>query len=354
MSEGLEPGRFRFCSHGSLVPVTGQQAQFATCFAMKIAWQTGLWDTWPVEKKEGCLTFVKSFQRADGMFVDQWLARQVKPAFKERANSYLHKLFSCTNQHETDCRDKINIRAETRQSASTLLMVGDLPRYPLPMECSTIEDITRFINSFDWTHPWSAGSHFSHLLFMLSANGQFFCKFFDYANLIDTALDCLAGFRDAGTGCWCKGSPDPVENLNGAMKVFSGLHWINKPYPDCQKIMDFALDQTLQNDGCSFLNQLFVVYHARKGCSLGYRSEDVKSLGRNAIDKISAFKRSDGAFSFFTDRAQTHYYGATISSGAPVSDLHGTTMMTWATAIALALSSETDGPESCGWRIHRA
>ncbi len=354
MAEGLEPGRFRFCSHGSLVPVSGQQAQFATCFAMKIAWQIGIWDSWSAVRREGCLAFVKSFQRADGWFVDQWLARQARLDLKERVGLYLHRLIGSNSRRATDYRDNINIRAESRQSASTLLMVEDLPGYPLPIECSTSEEVSRFIHSFDWSHPWSAGSHLSHLLFMLSANEKHFPKRSDYAGLIDTALVCLAALRDSESGCWCKGSPDPVENLNGAMKVFSGLQWLSKPYPDCRRLMDFALDQRLQDDGCSFLNQLFVVYHARLGVPPGYREEDVRHLGHLALARISRFVREDGAFSFFEERAQTHYYGANVSQGAPVADLHGTTMMTWATAIALALSAQSEDMGRYCWRIHCA
>lgn len=42
MATGLPQGRFRFCAKGSFVPVDEKAAQVATCFAMKIAWQTGI------------------------------------------------------------------------------------------------------------------------------------------------------------------------------------------------------------------------------------------------------------------------------------------------------------------------
>ncbi len=286
MAEVLEPGRFRFCSRGSLVPTQGQQAQFATCFAMKIAWQIGIWESWPTERKRGCIAFVKSFQNPDGWFIDQWLFRQAKPGLKERAGAYLQRILGGNPPQEKDARDLINIRAETRQSASTLLMVGDMPTYQLPLECSSTEEVERFIFSFDWSRPWAAGSHLSHLLFMLSVNEKFFDKTFVNAPLIDAAMACLAKLRDPGSGCWCQGNPDPVERINGAMKVFSGLQWLDRPYPDCRRLLDYSLDRPFQDDGCGFLNRLLVVFHARQGVPQGYHEEVIQKIARRALDRI--------------------------------------------------------------------
>lgn len=351
MAAGLEAGRFRFCAQGSLVPTTGTEGQVSTCFATKIAWQTGIWDRWPEDRKKACVAFIKSFQRADGTFFDPWLARQTKQPLKDRILLFMSSLSRAPSSQTVDDPHIMNIRAETRQSASTLLMVGDTPAYPLPMECGTLDQIKQYIHSFDWSRPWSAGSHFSHLLFMLSTNQKHFNSHRDLTGSIDTALECLAFLRDPESGCWFTGTPAPSEALNGAMKVFSGLQWLDRPYPDCRSLLDFSLAQPFQEDGCGFLNQLFVVYHARKGAPAGYRFEEIQALGEKALKKISSFVRDDGAFSFFPNGAQTHYYGASVSTGNLVSDLHGTTMMTWAIALATALASTGAGTHTGVWRI---
>jgi hypothetical protein len=58
LAEGLPPGSFRFIAKDSLIPVDGRGGQMATCFAMKIAWQTSLWPTWDEERKQGCIAFI--------------------------------------------------------------------------------------------------------------------------------------------------------------------------------------------------------------------------------------------------------------------------------------------------------
>lgn len=95
LSHSLAPGRFRFCLEGSRVPTEGQAAQVSTCFAMKAAWQAGIWETWPEERRLACIEFLKSFQRPDGWFADPWLAKASRPDVK----SYVrHALLSLSGR----------------------------------------------------------------------------------------------------------------------------------------------------------------------------------------------------------------------------------------------------------------
>jgi hypothetical protein len=45
----------------------------------------------------------------------------------------------------------------------------------------------------------------------------------------------------------------------------------------------------------------------------------------------------DGGFSYWIGKSQTVYYGVPITSGMPVSDIHGTLLLTWALAMVLRL-----------------
>lgn len=345
----LNLGRFRFCLKGNQVPTKGQQGQISTCFAMKIAWQTGLWEQWPEQRRHACVKFIQSFQHEDGWFVDPWLLKASKISMKD----YLRFLLGRFHWRDLQAKKRKNVRAETRQSASTLLMVGATPLYPLPCEIRSVEDVRKYMQGLDWRNPWSAGSHVSHQLFMLTVNHQYFSQLSSYEDLIDAFFDQLVQFHDKKTGTWFVGGPSDTIKINGAMKIFSGLQWLNRPYPDTRPLLDFALQQPFQKDGCGFLNRLFVIWQAIKDVPDGYRQEDIRRLAWEVLETVKLFHQDDGAFSFFQDHSQTYYYGASVSHGYKVSDLHGTVMLVWAMAIALEFLGDEAPDEAKYWQAHK-
>lgn len=347
---GLSPGRFRFCLKGGLVPTDGHQGQVSTCFAMKIAWQTGLWGQWTQRQRQACVEFVRSFQREDGFFFDHWLSAHTKVSIKE----WLCVLSGRVRWIDLWVRNKRNLRAETRQSAATLLMVGAKPKYPMPCEVTDVDSVKRYVESLDWCNPWSAGSHVSHQLFMLTVNHQCFGKPDNYEELINAFLGQLTQFYDKRTGTWFGSDPSDTIKINGAMKVFSGLQWLKHPYPNTRVLLDFALRQPFQKDSCGFLNRLFVVQQAVKGVPSGYRQEAIHRLAFEVLGAVNHFRQTDRAFSFFEEHAQTRYYNAPVSQGYLVSDLHGTTMLVWAIAITLELLGDEAPIEAKCWRAHKA
>jgi len=350
MAEGLLPGRFRFCAKGSFVPVDGKVAQVSTCFAMKSAWQAGVWKHWSVKRCEACVEFVKSFQTPEGWFKDPWLETNARLNFKDIASLVLGR----TGLQALKNRKMNNLRAETRQSVATLLMVGKKPDHPLPQEIRDGDDARKYINAMDWSNPWGAGSHLSHQLFMLSVNRQCFDDLEGNKNLVDALLQELKRYYHPDTGTWYKGNPPDAIKINGAMKVFSGLQWLYRPYPDTHALLDFALKQPFKSDGCGFLNRLFVVYQAQKGVEDGYRVREIKKLAKDALKRVMEFHQADGGFSFYKNKSQTRYYYASVSKGLPVSDLHGSAMFVWAIALCLELLGE-DAPEGGeAWKAHKA
>lgn len=346
MADGLEPGRFHFCSRGSLVPFTGNMAQVSTCFAMKIAWQIGIWEDWPEERRQECIKFVQSFQRLDGNFFDAWLFKNARISWRNVASAILGR----TSWEAIRKRKEWNLRAETRQSTSTLLMVGEEPLYVLPCDAYTPDQVRNYISSFDWSLPWSAGSNLGHLMFMLSANRRCFGEPENYDLLIDVILETLGRYYDPDSGTWYAGRPPDNIKINGAMKILAGYQWLNRPYPDTAKLLKFALSQEFKCDGCGFLNRLFVVQQARKGYANDDFEEEIAVLGQKALSQIKQFQKTDGAFSFFPDKSQTGYYYAKVSEGLPVSDLHGTMMLSWAAAIALDLLGDYAPAGSGNWK----
>ena len=340
LSKDLPYGHFRFCTEGSLIPSIGQTCQASTCFAIKTAWQTGIWDEWPDIIKTGCSEFLRSVQQENGYFYDPWLHKATKFNLSFIINRILRKrnLKLC------------NLIAETRQSASTLLMIGKKPVYPLPVPVKTPDEVVRYITSLNWNNPWDAGSHFSHLIFFIVNNKKISALSYNYQSLIHTAVKTLESYYHKPTGTWFTGNPSNTQLVNGTMKIFTGLQLLGYKHPDPCNIIDFALSVPFGKDGCSFLDLIFVIYQARLS-NPNYRSNDIKGIAVNALKHINGFKKPDGGFSFYPDRAQTTYYRARVSKGFPVSDLHGTVMATWIISLCLSILNDDYPSQYRRWNI---
>jgi hypothetical protein len=350
MAVGLAPGRFRFCEKGSLVPTMGKAGLMATCFAMRSAWQSGVWNDWSKERKSACVEFIQSFQREDGFFYDPWLYKNAGIGLETIANMLLGRVsFKVVYQQK-----KLNMRAETRQCIGDLFNVGVKIVIPAPLEYPDIISIRRYLQSLSWNHPYSTGSHLSHLMCFLAINKESFEHSENYQDMVNEILQLLSQLHNKKTGTWFTGSPSDVFKINGAMQVLSGLQWLEQEYPISKNLVDFALAQPFENDGCGMLNRLFVLQQASKGIANKYRQKDIQQIAYSALDAICKFQNPDGGFSFYKHKSQHSYYGAKVSKGFAVSDLHGTAMMTWAIGVAIDLLGEEAPKGAKEWNFHRA
>lgn len=151
MAAGLEPGRFRFCSHGSLVPTQGHGGLMATCFAMRSAWQSGVWELWTEERKNASIEFIRSFQRDDGFFEDPWLMKNAGISLETIINFMLGRVPLKKILH----LKKMNLRAETRQCLGDLFNVDSQPPNRVPLEQSSIDTLKNYLNSLPWQQPYT-------------------------------------------------------------------------------------------------------------------------------------------------------------------------------------------------------
>ena len=346
MGEGLSPGRFRFCKTRSLVPSRGKGGQVTSCFAARSAWYIGAWENWSWETREGCKRFIKSFQQPGGNFVDQWLLNSIP--WSRRLILAKHGRF---REMLTDFRDeKIRaVRAETKQSAATLRLVGDRPKYPLPMIWDSEASVREFVRSMDWTRPWGAGSHTSHLVAFFVMNSEMSEGSRVEVEMLEAAFSEANRFLDPNTGSWGMGEVSHVQRINGAMKMLSAHEWANRPIPYPDRLIDYTLNEESSEDGCGVLDRLFVLKRASEAAP-GYRAGDLERCAVEAIDEISKYRQRDGGFSFSRTRAQRGYYGALVSLGERQSDMHGAQMFTWACAVALDLLGAR---EEAGWRLSK-
>ena len=346
MGEGLPPGRFRFCKSRGLVPTRGRRGQVTTCFAAKSAWHIGAWEGWPAETREECARFIKSFQQPDGNFIDRWLLNSIgwSSRIVLAKHGKFREMFAGLQEEKTRA-----VRAETRQSAATLMLLGDRPRYPLPMEWSTESSVREFVRSMDWTRPWGAGSHTSHLIAFLVMNSE--TKEIDAlaSSLLEAAFEESDKYLDDATGAWAKGDVSHLQRINGAMKMLTAYNWAARPVPYPDRLLDYTLNEVSGEDGCGILDRLFVIQQASKWVS-GYRTSEVEKLALEALGEISRYRQDDGGFSFRLNRAQHLYYGALVSLREKQSDMHGAVMFTWACAVALELLGVR---EEVGWQLSK-
>lgn len=331
-----DEGRFRFTLGNEIVPVNSCCAQMSTLFAVRIAWQLGLWELWSLDKRNACVDFIKKFQQPDGFFEDLWVIDRKVPLV-----DYLKVLLGKISVQEiVDIKKRIKV-AETRQSMALLAALKETCRYPLTVDYCDIVFFKKQLFDLDWKNPWSAGSHFSHSLFFY-ANQRNLVEGHQAVEHIEAVKSMLAKLYDKETGTWYSSTVSDKIKINGAMKVLSGLQWVDELTFDAHTLMDFALKQNFAVDGCSFLNLLYVIYNCWLVDS-EYRMADVREFCARTLVEINDFRRTDGGFSFFKGRSQTSYYGQKTSKGYKQSDLHGTAIMVW--AISLAMHMYVGKPE---------
>lgn len=273
------------------------------------------------EHRDNLIAAIDSFWKTDGFYSD---ARLVKPSLKVVLGSFLK------GRQPQPSYEQIR-RAETRQTFAALIALNAKPRAAFMHVPDTQQEISKYLSSLDWTQPWAAGSHFSHLLFFLHHNQALFGTPEDPSSeLIDFATEWIGKRQSASDGCWYD---DPVrsatEKINGAMKILTGFRAAGKsrfPYPEC--LINTALTIPNEMEACSNFNVVYVLYCCRS--LTDYRHDDIKAY---CLQKLSHYKQyyfdDIGGFSFYLNRANQKYYGAKITRGLKEPDIHGTVMFLW-------------------------
>ncbi|MFC1545025.1 hypothetical protein ACFL4X_02565 [Gemmatimonadota bacterium] len=68
-----------------------------------------------------------------------------------------------------------------------------------------------------------------------------------------------------------------------------------------------------------------------------YRRKDVRGHCLAVLDLVTRHYNHDGGFSYFTGRSGENYYGVKYADSPAGSDLHGTSLLSWAIAIILKI-----------------
>lgn len=315
------PGFFRYSLTGDYFSEQKHCGLGNTVFATKIYYTLGSLDALPQTTRDEMKNFILSFQSSNGMIFDPLVAHRAR--WRDKLSSIKHRDFQNFSHTQT-------IRAETRQALSALMLLGHAPRiYPddLPRDP---ERITRYLEGLDWTHPWSAGSHFSHLLFFLAHSDKA-----QKQELITTAIAWLARLQDAQTGCWFKGNPSLQQKINGAMKVLTGLKVANRvTIANPQRLIDTALGASNDRQACDHFNVIYVLKYAREAVGKCYREEEIRSFVLDRLEQYQSYYWPEvGGFSYFLGKSNNIYYNAAVSQGLTEPDIHGTVLFLWGIAL---------------------
>lgn len=322
------PGFYRYSLSGDLHSEEKHWGLGNTVFAVKILYTIGDIDVMFKERKRELAGFITSFQKGDGSISDSLITRtsvfnNIKHAFRT---------FDFSN-----IRSEQTIRAETRQSMSSLRLLGEKPRYMFSEIPYTPEGVEQYLASLNWREPWSAGSHLSHLLFFYNYNGNVFgYRQAESLKLISQAIEYVNRMQSRDEGVWYQGTTTSLQHkINGAMKILTGLKVAGRmsfSYPE--RMIDLALSSVNDEHSCDNFDIVFVLKCANEMTGGSYRLNEIRDFCRRRLAIYREYYHSNsGGFSFFKGRSNTTYYGARITRGLNEPDIHGTCLFLWGIAL---------------------
>lgn len=306
-----------------------------SCFALKIYYMTSEWENLSKDNKLLWGDFINSFQieKSDyppNSYIDKFLLEGLKDQSQlqkiKNIIKYVTNVIPGNNFDTLSTQINKAINAETKQSIATLNQVGFKNRYQFYDVFTQGKNINHYLDSLDWSKPWASGAQYSSL-----------CVYSTTQNLgIENELtDFVNSIVDKETGSYFKRKPNSSrEVINGAMKILTGLDWLDKQIHYPEQLIDYCLNNKPVNEGCDFVDYVFVLYKCSK--QVTYKRKEVQELLKNILlDIEKLFVKNDKGFSYFLKKSQTHYYGVQITNGSGGADIHGTTLCLWAIIMIL-------------------
>lgn len=304
-------------------------------YALKIYFILNKWENLSQEYKNGWLKYILSFQKnekgfPDNSFIDKYLVENYYDLDLKRKSIDLTKktlnLITKSNFETNQFRLVKAVNAETKQAISTLNQVNFYGYQKLENVIKTNETVESFLEKFDWSFPWNAGAQFSSLCVYSVTNDL---------NIENQLLDFIKLKLDIDTGSYFSVRPKSNrEIINGAMKVITGLDWIGHDIHEPEKLIDFCINNRPIIEGCDIVDYIYVL----SSCSqqTDYKKNKINILFTDLLNEIKKlYNPHDGAFSYFKNNCQTHYYGAKIINKSNQSDIHGTLLCLWGIAMIL-------------------
>lgn len=311
-----------------------------SCYALKLAFIIKHSPNYKDDNYDGWSSYLNSFQTTHidfpvNSYIDpNYLYYSKKNNFqkmpKQIAKSTLNLIGFQKYETKNDYIHK-SIRAETKQAISTLYQIGkknDQEYLDFPRERKEIES---FLNSYNWDKPWDAGAQFSGLCVFsstqLNKNNPTQKFLFSYISKVVNPDNGLY---------YSNKKPSSRESINGAMKVITGLDWLEAPIHYPEKLIDYCLANNPEQSGCDLVDYIYVLFRCSN--QTNYKKKEIIENLTSLLPQIKRHHEPGKGFSYFIGKSQTHYYGLQVTRGLNESDIHGTLLFMWALSMIFNLS----------------
>lgn len=306
-----------------------------SCFALKIYYILGLWDKLENKEKASWLDYINSFQVESKKFpnnsyIDKILLENYTGSkYKNFLTDNVKTLLNIFPQFEFE-KNKTKmikaINADTKQAISTIYQVDNENDSKVENTFTESQSVADYLDKFDWTKPWNAGAQFSSLCVYSTT------QHFDIKKELNTFINKKV---DQKTGSYFSETPKSTrEIINGAMKVISGLDWIDEPIHYPEQLINFCINNKPVLEGCDVVDYVYVLFKCSQ--QTNYKKNEVNQILLQQLLHIQElYQGDDGGFSYFTKSSQTHYYGAEIIHKTNQADIHGTLLCLWAITMIL-------------------
>lgn len=294
---------------------------------------------------ESCLEKYEEFPT--GTYVDYAYYKNYKNNFlKIRFKNIIKYLLRKIDFLDIDPFKKFeeHIRAETKQAIATRKQINSAFFSDYKFYKDTPNEIFEFLNSLNWDNPWNAGAQVAGLSLFLNIN--------EPNNEIIQINKRVGNYLESKVlqdGTYGKNfSNNSSERINGAMKVITALEWLKIKIHQPEQLIDTCLDHKPAKEGCDIVDVVYVLYMCNKETT--YKSEEIKNYFLEILKDIDKhYFETEGGFSYYIGKSQTHYYGLKVSKGLNEPDLHGTTLLVW----CLSMIYDTLGDGYPNWNIIR-
>ncbi|NJL93391.1 MAG: hypothetical protein HC915_06500 [Anaerolineae bacterium] len=205
----------------------------------------------------------------------------------------------------------------------------------------------RYLDGLNWAQPWDAGAHTATVAVFLHTEAPRFLEVDRVRALQAVVNTFVAGLLDRESGAYFRGGrPQYDQRVNGAMKILTALDWLDTAIHRPERLVDACLSQLPDPQGCHLVDVVYVLYRCQQQVS--YRQDAVRDYAAQVLGMVQQhFNPADGGFSYHIGRSQTQYHAVPVARGLPISDLHGTILLTWASVM---LSELLDLPQP-GWQV---
>jgi|GEM_PF-300529 len=332
----------------------GEQIELPfSALALKSRFMLGNWDQLLTEAKHAWIRYLQDFQVkgnplwltwGKNAFIDPELMRQV--SYKRRRWQRIRDRVFFPNRFT---RFQQILSGETKQAIATLHEVGAQAPYPYKGFPQTEKSLKHYVNSLDWSRPWAAGAHLATIAVYYMLEAPRFMPAETVKTLQSICQDFTNTLHDSASGAYFQGSqPSYDELVNGAMKVLTAMDWFEQPIQTPKTLMDTVLSQMPSPEGCHLVDAVYVLYRCwnQSPEMQHYRHDDLMTYLNQLTEMlIKHYNPLDGGFSYYVGQSQSNVHGVKITHQHPVSDVHGTTLLIWASMMIIhMLEGELPAP----------